>query len=105
MRLDQSVKICIEPGCWATTPNTRCPAHQALKARAGYARKKSRYMRRAFRDAPITTPCECCQATEDLTRHHITATDWVAMCRRCNSSIADRTMAGRTCPMHGGRFA
>jgi hypothetical protein len=96
------VKVCIEPDCWNVTAGTRCPAHQAAKDRANYGRKKARYMKRAFRDAPITSPCECCGTGLDLTRHHITADAWVSMCRRCNSSIADRTMAGRTCPLHGG---
>lgn len=96
------VKVCIEPGCWTPTNGTRCPAHQRVRDRARYQAKKSRYGIRSFRDAPITTPCECCGTTDDLTRHHIDSAAWVAMCRRCNSSIADRTMADHRCPMHGG---
>lgn len=96
------MKVCIEPGCWTPTAGTRCKAHEAERTRARYAAKKARYMVRSFRDAPILFPCECCGTTEDLTRHHVTPDAWVSMCRRCNGSIADRTMSDHRCPMHGG---
>lgn len=67
------MRVCVVDGCWQPTAGTRCPEHQRAWDRNRYPAKKARYMKRAFRDAPITSPCECCGVTADLTRHHIAA--------------------------------
>lgn len=121
------MKICIAPGCWNVTAGTRCAQHEREWQRARNGRRqKLAYNKRTYRAGSLAGAlCVCCGSGEDLTRHHVTplatlrgdrATvaelpDWacgfpvVAMCRRCNSSIADRIMLTRECPMHGGEIA
>ena len=114
------MKVCMEPGCWNPTPNTRCPEHErawqaARNARRGAARKPSAPYRKM---SLIGLVCACCGTDQDLTRHHVLPLSHVdpaplpagaagyrivAMCRRCNGSIADRVMDTHTCPMHGGQ--
>lgn len=107
------VKVCIEPGCWQATPNTRCPEHERVwQARRNKRRGRDRTPAAAYRQVSLVgSRCLCCGSPDDLTRHHVTPLQRglggetgaiVAMCRRCNSSIGVRVMAGTRCPMHGG---
>lgn len=113
------LKVCIEPGCFKATAGTRCADHEREWQRARNQRKGLAYNRRAYRRLSTAgAVCACCGGGDDLTRHHViplaysvaepALPDWarghpiVAMCRRCNSSVADRFMLTRECPMHGG---
>lgn len=121
------MRLCLAPGCMNVTQSTRCTEHEReyQRAKAQRAQRKV-YQRRAYRDASLAgLSCACCAVTHDLTRHHVQPLAtflgerttvgelpaWaqgfavVAMCRPCNSSIADRVMATRECPMHGGVIA
>lgn len=113
------VRVCIEPGCWQPTHNTRCAEHerahqQARNARRGPQRTVHAPYRKTSLDGLV---CACCGTRDDLTRHHVLPLaggarpvlpawaqgfDLVAMCRPCNSSIGERVMATRECPKHGG---
>lgn len=122
------VKVCIELGCWQATPNTRCPEHERVwQARRNKRRGRDRTPAAAYRQVSLAGQvCACCGTTEDLTRHHVSplarrlqdrypatvglmsGAEWggiIPMCRRCNSSIGVRVMAGTKCPMHGGQVA
>lgn len=110
------MKPCIEPGCLLLTSRTRCPGHEAARQRARNADPKRRaYKDPAYVAARPTTPCACCGATTNLTRHHvlplaavqdgiplIAQGTLVSMCLSCNSSIGARIMADSKCPKHGG---
>lgn len=110
----------MEPGCLRPTLATRCDEHEAVwqarrNARRGAGRKPSAPYRKV---SLVGQACWCCGTTEDLTRHHVQAIGRVhlrdrqggeleydgliPMCRRCNSSIGTKRMAGLACPLHGG---
>lgn len=116
------LRLCIEPDCMQPTAGTRCPAHErAYQAERNRRPGRQPRRTRAYMDTviPVGAACWCCGATEDLTRHHVTPLARTAlvfagenpdqygglipMCRRCNSSIGTKRMAGLTCPMHGGQ--
>lgn len=107
------MKICIEPDCWNTTPNTRCVEHERVwQARRNRDPKRKPRRTAAYMGISLAGHvCACCGTNDDLTRHHVeplargTGTaigPLVAMCRRCNSSIGVRVMADHRCPLHGG---
>lgn len=113
------VKVCMTDGCFQPTAGTRCPVHEAEWQRARNKRRgKQRTRHAAYRGASLAgLVCACCGGGSDLTRHHVIPLGYagkvdlpawacgfsiVAMCRRCNSSVGDRLMLTRECPMHGG---
>lgn len=124
-RCHMGLKVCVVPGCMEPTAGTRCVAHERAYQRDRNTRRgKERWANAPFRKVPIPpgAECACCGTGEDLTRHHVVPFSWVmsgrdvvalpdwcngfelvALCRRCNSSVADRFMVTRQCPMHGGR--
>jgi len=115
------VKVCVVDGCWEGTTGTRCVVHEREYQRARNARRgKARTRHAAYRGLSLEgRECACCGTGGDLTRHHVIPLSWqqtpmpalpewccgftiVALCRRCNSSVGDRLMVTRECPMHGG---
>lgn len=122
------MKVCLEPGCWQPTPDTRCPECERAYRRV----KEARYRTRSHRDLAIVGECVCCGATDDLCRDHVGtplgtcsacgasgaaacyppsgrrgcklmgALTYQILCRPCNGSKGGKVMAGPLCPMHGG---
>lgn len=107
------VKLCVEPGCFNVTAGSRCTEHErAYQRKRNATPKRAAYRAHKRHPFPFGTACACCGTTADITRHHpiplatgYLSFDAVPMCRRCNSSIADRIMEDHLCPMHGGVVA
>lgn len=107
------VRLCLEPGCMNTTQSARCADHERAWQRARNQQPGRQPRRtRAYTNIPLGPQCLCCGATQDLTRHHVeplagsrSGGMLITMCRRCNSSIGTKRMAGLACPMHGGTEA
>lgn len=110
-------RFCGVAGCMALTQSARCAEHER-QHQAQRNRQPGRKPRRtrAYMDTPLGDRCVCCQATTDLTRHHVAplyrtpvVPDWspllVTMCRSCNSSIGAKLMTDHRCPQHGGTEA
>lgn len=93
------MKVCLEPGCWQPTPDTRCAEHQ----RAWRKRVKDPvYATPAHRGVVRDDRCACCGSVEDLCRDHM-VTGYQTLCRSCNGSKGGKVMVDERCPMHGGR--
>jgi hypothetical protein len=105
-------RFCLELDCRKlTTAGSRCPDCQAkLVKRMNAARGTTKqrglggtHRRKAEKIVKAATVCSKCgkppTADNPLTAHHTTArakggnesTPMIALCRRCNSSIGDRT--------------
>lgn len=96
------MKICIEPGCWTPTPDTRCPDHQRARNRT----TEAKYRARRHRDLviPPGAVCACCGSDADLCRDH-NPDGYRVLCRPCNGSKGGKVMRDQRCPMHGGQVA
>lgn len=116
--IELGLRFCGVAGCMALTQSARCAEHERAhqKQRNRQPGRKPRRTR-VYMDTPLGTRCVCCQATTDLTRHHVSplyrgpgpdltgSPLLVTMCRSCNSSIGSKLMTDHRCPRHGGTEA